>query len=69
MRNLNLLTNLLKQNWFITAAHRLKLPYEETKNIIEGMHKDILEDKRDLTEYSDELQSIFNLYLDFLEIN
>jgi hypothetical protein len=52
----------------MSISIRLKLPYKETKEIIKQMFKDIKNEKKQLSDYSKELQIIFDLYLEFLGI-
>jgi hypothetical protein len=58
-----------EENFFLNLAVRLDLNYPTTKLQIKEIHKNISTGKKDLEEYSRELQKLYFFYLDFLGIS
>jgi predicted nuclease with TOPRIM domain len=58
----------MHQQFFMTLSIRLQLPYKETKLHIKKMFDEIQNEKKEITDYSEELQKVFDLYLEFLGI-
>jgi hypothetical protein len=64
----SIIENYFHQQFFMSISIRLRLPYKETKIHLKQMFKDIKSEKKQLCEYSTDLQIVFDLYLEFLGI-
>jgi len=58
-----------EQNFFLNLAIRLRLNEKTTRFQIKEIHQKIISGEKSLNDYSDELQRLYNYYLEFLKIN
>lgn len=66
---LNQIIYLNEQSFFLTLCVRLNLNYNTTKFQIKDIHKRISSGKKDINDYSVDLQEIYAFYLEFLGIS
>ena len=58
-----------EENFFLNLAIKLDLNYKTTKFQILDIHKRISSGEKSLNDYSQEIQKLYNHYLEYLQIN
>ena len=66
---LNQIIYLNEQSFFLTLCVRLNLNYKTTTFQIKDIHKRITSRKKDINDYSIDLQEIYAFYLQFLGLS
>jgi uncharacterized coiled-coil DUF342 family protein len=63
------ITILNEENFFLRLSVNLKWNMKTTKHQVLEVHKNISTGKKELKEYSEEIQKVYFSYLDFIDIN